>query len=372
MKNIIALSAITLASFTSHADVRINGFANFVGGMTTGSDETVYGYDDSIAFLDESLFAIQISGDINSKVTATGQIVSRGEDDYNTKFEWAYMTYQATDKLAISAGRIRMPLFRYSASSDVAYSYHWVSAPQSVYDVNFSNIDGVKFDYSNYMGDWEYNIQTGLGAYEAELSGGEIRGKNLFFMSAEATYESFKIRTAYGQNKATFELDSINGVIAILESYGLNELANDMYLENDTGTFLGFGAEIDTFTYFISSEITIVTVEESFAAESTSFYLTAGMRLGKFTPSITYETFKDDDEYKFLDQLTGLTGETEAVARNLVTALQTFEDTELVTLGLRYDIDPGVALKVDFSTYTDNLNDDADANLIRFAVNYVF
>jgi hypothetical protein len=47
MKKIITLSAITLASFASQAEIRINGFANLIGGITS-SDESLYGYDDNI------------------------------------------------------------------------------------------------------------------------------------------------------------------------------------------------------------------------------------------------------------------------------------------------------------------------------------
>ena len=108
---------------TAQAEVRINGFANLIGGMTS-SEDSLYGYSDSINFSEESLFAIQVSGDINDKMTATGQMVARGENDYDAEFEWAYITYQATDNVSITGGRLRLPLFNYSSSLDVGYSYH--------------------------------------------------------------------------------------------------------------------------------------------------------------------------------------------------------------------------------------------------------
>ena len=116
MKKLFAMSALALAvSSTANAEIRINGFANLVGGITS-SDDSLYGFDEDINFSEQSLFAIQVSGDINERMTATGQLVARGSDDYNADFEWAYLTYAATDNVSVSAGRLRMPLFKYSAS----------------------------------------------------------------------------------------------------------------------------------------------------------------------------------------------------------------------------------------------------------------
>jgi|TARA_R110002167_G_scaffold101513_2_gene264333 hypothetical protein len=76
--------------------------------------------------------------------TITGQLVARGENDFDAKFEWAYISYQVSDNLSVSAGRLRQPFFKYSASQDVGYSYHWIAPPLAVHDVGVSNIDGVK------------------------------------------------------------------------------------------------------------------------------------------------------------------------------------------------------------------------------------
>ena len=79
LKHSLIASALALC-FATNADVRINGFANLVAG-TAGSDESFLGYDDEISFDAESLFSLQISGDINDKMSATGQIVARGAND---------------------------------------------------------------------------------------------------------------------------------------------------------------------------------------------------------------------------------------------------------------------------------------------------
>ncbi|MDP5131916.1 MAG: topoisomerase IV, partial [Paraglaciecola sp.] len=149
---------------------------------------------------------------------------------------------------------------------------------------------------------------------------------------------------------------------------------DDLALDNNTGTFFGFGTEVDTFDYFASAEITITENKDSFSPKATAFYVTAGMRSGKFTPSITYEKFKEDDQYKFLDRVAAAPEALRPTATAITVGLQqaVMNEYSVITAGVRYDVDTNVALKADLSKYSDDLNDSLDATLLRFAINYVF
>ena len=78
MKKLSVAVAICCALATSgaSAEVRINGFASIVGGKSLDSDQTLYGYDDDISFKNESVFALQLTADLQEKLTATAQIVT--------------------------------------------------------------------------------------------------------------------------------------------------------------------------------------------------------------------------------------------------------------------------------------------------------
>ncbi|NCP66260.1 MAG: topoisomerase IV [Paraglaciecola sp.] len=377
MKKLITLSTLALSCFAANAELRINGFANLVGGLTS-SDESVYGYNDKTSFNPESLFAIQMSGDINSKMSATGQMVARGRNDYDPAFEWAYLTYQASDRVSISAGRLRLPLFKYSASKDVGYSYHWVTAPRAVYDVSFNNLDGFRFDYSNYAGDWEYNLQAGFGTVSNDLNTAvgpaRLQVDNLALISAEAVYNYLKLRASYVTSKASISNTTIDGTIGGLRQAGLDALANNIAFTDDTATFTGIGLEYDTFNWFIGGEWTEIRIDDSFFPTTTSFYITAGFRSGKWTPSVTYEKQDANNPFKFIDQVAGLPTPIQPVANAVLVGLQQpfVEENNLLSAAIRYDYDTNVALKADISKYTDDIDDMRDATLLRFAVNYVF
>jgi hypothetical protein len=423
VKKLLTIAALTATTLTAQADVRINGFANFIGGITS-SDDSLYGYNDNISFSEESLFAIQVSGDVNDKMTATGQIVARAENDYDPVFEWAYLTYAATDNLNISAGRLRLPLFNYSASTDVGYSYHWIATPKSVYDVVFNNIEGVRFDYANYAGDWEYNLTASAGSFNAPVFGTDLDADNLMLFSAEATYDWLKIRAVAASAKTSLDIGSSTSSdlvaasqgLELVEAFGFGDIVDSLEWQDDTGEFYGVSVQIDKFDWFVGGEMTIIDVPNTFIAKTESYYVTAGLRMGAWTPSVTYEKSDAPFQAKFEGQinqmlatqfaapqiaafaatpigmqvdagvqaqvgapLTALPTQaaspiiTGALNDNIVQSMlgSQVSESSVLSATVRYDFDTNIAFKVDISKRTDDIND-TDVTLIRFGANYVF
>jgi hypothetical protein len=394
VKKLLSIVALTATTFTAQAEVRINGFANLIGGITS-SDETLYGYNDKMSFSEESLFAVQISGDINDKMTATGQLVARGDNDYKASFDWAYLTYQATDNLDVSVGRFRLPLFNYSASSEVGYSYHWVTTPQNVYDVQFNNLEGIKLDYSDYAGDWEYILRGAYGTFSDDGNGVLTDGNDTLLLSAEAVYESFIIRVVVGQANTSLDFSNADDPASIAaisvglagmrdagiatQNANLVSLANDLEIIDDKATFSGLSVLYDNFDWFVGGEITEISVENSFANDDITYYVTAGTRIGKWTPSVTYQVFDAELDIKFQDKinniaLSPLPEVNKQQLAGLAQAVQAgqLQDYSVISATVRYDLDTNVALKVDISKLSDDIDPTADATVLRFAVNYVF
>lgn len=108
MKKSLLAASIMVAAASAQADVTINGFGNVVGGIAS-SDDVVLNFDDNIDFQNDSLFALQFSSDVSDKITATAQVLSRGEDDFDVAFEWAYLSYEVNNNWTVTAGRSRLP-----------------------------------------------------------------------------------------------------------------------------------------------------------------------------------------------------------------------------------------------------------------------
>ncbi|MFC4700221.1 porin [Glaciecola siphonariae] len=368
---------LTLSSVTK-AEIRINGFANLVAGYSD-TDTELFGYTDDIDFSNESLFALQLSGDITDKLSATGQILSRGSDDFNAKFEWAYLSYAASDNISISAGRIRLPLFLYSESLDVGYSYHWITPPNSVYAIAFNNMDGVKVTYNGYGAGWDYVLTAAYGVItnpSVPVGDGlfaSLKGENTLLLSAEMVKDSFKARFNYGRADGTLELAAVDQILASFAPLA-PELADLLAFNDDEGLFYGLSLSYDNFDWFISGEYTLNTNEDTFTPDDIAYYVTGGIRLGKFTPSLTYQKRDGEDDLKFLEELSALAQPIQQAIAPAVLGIQLnqMENWDAWTFGLRYDFSTRIALKGEYVSNGDDINDTNDANLFRLAVNYVF
>jgi hypothetical protein len=386
------LTAASLLAAPAFAEIQINGFANLIGGMTLDDDEAVYDYDSDFTFDPASVFGLQVRGDVSDKLSATAQLVGRGSDDYDASFEWAYMTYVVNNNVSISAGRIRLPLFKYSASLDVGYSYHWLTPPDSVYGIAFNNIDGVRLDYSTYSGDWEYGAQFTVGRVQADtfISGtpAELELENVVAVSFEATRDWFSARTLFARGTTTAVNEDFDTFVAGMGQFGAfipsaTAAAEGFSVNEDSGTFFEIAIDIDKYDWFIGAEFTKTEVDDAIIASDEAWYVTAGMRFGKFTPHITYEVEEADngDQVALVAGLPSMIDTGDAVTDATWSAIyqaatgiaaDQAQDTSAVTLGLRYDVEPGFALKAGVTWYSDDLIDANDATLLRVGANYTF
>jgi hypothetical protein len=163
------------------------------------------------------------------------------------------------------------------------------------------------------------------------------------------------------------------------QNANLVSLANDLEIIDDKATFSGLSVLYDNFDWFVGGEITEISVENSFANDDITYYVTAGTRIGKWTPSVTYQVFDAELDIKFQDKinniaLSPLPEVNKQQLAGLAQAVQAgqLEDYSVISATVRYDLDTNVALKVDISKLSDDIDPTADATVLRFAVNYVF
>ena len=148
---VMCLALLTL-SFPALSEVQFQGFASFVGGATLDSDETYNGYENKIEYDKNSVYGLQAVSPLGDGLTATGQLIARGSENYKPEFEWMYMTYNITPTLSAKFGRIRTPFYMLSEYLEVGYTYHWIRPPQELYAAQITNMDGASLLYNVPMG----------------------------------------------------------------------------------------------------------------------------------------------------------------------------------------------------------------------------
>lgn len=360
---------------TSQAAVEINGFASIKGGMALSNDDSLYGYDDDFSFKNESLAALQVKSDLGDKLSVTAQMLGRGANDWDVKFEWAFLSYDLTDSLRVNAGRLRTPFYKYSDFRDVGYAYDWSRVPQSVYGLGFDNIEGASLYHTGTVGNFDSSLQFIIGSYDGEAAiGGATADAQIDSVTGvawELGQDGYSFRVAYLVGKTTFyvnQLDSPAGLYAQLTSFGLGALAKSLDIVDESSSFAGVGFNIDKNDWLIVSEVTKATVDNSFISDQKSYYISVGHRFDTLTPYVSFE--KEDNNAK-----TGLYAGVPvaspifAPVAGLVNSLEM--DRESINLGVRYDFHPSAAFKAQY-TNADNKTADRKDSVLVVGVDLVF
>lgn len=372
--------------------ISINGFGSVIAAQTLDNDEVLYGNDNDLSFQNESRFALQVAAPIGEKFTATAQIMARGEDEFSPEFEWAYISYQATDDLIIMAGRQRFSLYKYSDYVDVGYAYHWIRPPQGVYSIPFNSGNGLGFLYNTALGDVDFNFTykfIGEEISDYVPSGTDVEPANFkstmsHLFNFDFTWNDLNFGMNYGLvPELSYDADAFNTLDAVLRNPALvglppstaltsaeadavmSQVRADDEKMNFFGTYIGY----DPGDWFVLAEYTYYEFDEANAfSDQESLYVSAGVRINQFTVHGTYGLDKNDassDVYK-----TVADPQLKALVKQAVS--EQVEDSETYSVGVRWDVDTGVALKADFTTYSDDLDKTADANLVSAGIDFVF
>ncbi|MDR3419506.1 MAG: hypothetical protein P4L83_25280 [Nevskia sp.] len=403
-----ASAAICLAPAYAYdfGSVRINGFGQVVTGSTldnnrkfeTNSNPT-YSYDADPKFDEESLFALQVTAPLTNKLTATAQIVSHGNDNFKTEFEWAYLNYQFNSDWSVKLGRQRDPLFYYSDYLEVGVAYPWLRVPTAVYGSvgGFSNIDGISVNYSHSFGKWEFDPQFIYGRYTGPLQLGpdntataNLDDRNQVGFSMHAGYNDWlNLRAGYFVSQLSITNTPVDPLINTLQQVGLKQAANDLAANGDTITFMELGTEINYAKWEFISEYVELKSYHNYIAHSHDFYVGLGRHFGRFMPMFTYGRVNASspatDETNDLASGTVPAGALgpgtppvpvpgTVVFGSTVSGLlasQTSHDN-FYQFDLRYDLANNVALKVDYTGFNSSVPGRNSSNLVSAGVAFSF
>jgi len=343
------IGALAMPLGASAFDMRLNGFMSIAGGMTLGDDQTLVidpvnlaAYDNDLNFATDSLVAIQAIAEVNDRMTATAQMVGRGGEDFNTQFEWAYLTYEATDSLDLKGGRLRMPLFYYSNFLELGYGYQWVRPPVETYNIFVTTLEGISADYNFYIGDFSAKASAYAGSTQGTdpESGSEVDFNTLAGGSLDLAINNLSFRGSYNTaDNATLTRGA--------------SPAFDFPI-----TFISGAAMYDNGTLFSIAEYTSTLNDTDLINNRYNSYVSLGYRVGTLTPHVTVARYEE---------------ETNSIDPGYN---QNPREYQSATLGMRWDFDIAAALKVEYTrredTNPDSLRAVGDADLLSFAIDVVF
>lgn len=385
VKKVLSLAvaaALLSAAAGAHAEVRVSGFGQVVGGATL-DDGDVYperSYDTDVDFRGESLFAVQIDADLNERVTAVGQVLARGQDDFDAELAWAYAKVDLGHGFSAKFGRQRTPLYRYSDFLDVGYAYPWVRPPVAMYNQPWSNNDGVSLSHTANIGNWYSQVQAIYGEFEGDAQFDNTPRKakleKLTGVAWDMEYnEWLSLRAAYFQGDVTIAGSSLDQLVPALTGIGQAGLAERLDYSADKGTFLNTGFRIDKANWLVVGEYAKINIEDSVldGADRRDWYLSAAYRLNTVTPYVVVGRRDASINNEIPNTLPAALPATHPLRLAVAAARASQQRDEVFqSVGVRWDFADKVALKADYSKFDSDVATTADADLVSAALVFTF
>jgi hypothetical protein len=348
-----------------YADVSFHGFGQVIMGTTFSNNRTVPSnigadYHADPTFTPNSNFGLQASAPLSENISATAQILARGEQDFQPKFQWAYLKYQFNDTYALKVGRLQLPFYQYSDFQFVGEAYPWVLPPEAVYNAASTFYDGLNFSAQKSVGDWFFYLQAiyGNSQFTASSTVGSSQvnvsatNKNLTGFALEGDYDDWlNLRAAAFYNQTSVTGD---GSFALIDQIaaGLNQdAAKALVASNDPGVYYTASAQITRNNWLLLTEFRgfqpIAGASGIAGAEIASEYITVGYRFGKLLPVLT---FGHENEQLRANKMIDA-GVPAFIVNSLTEAPNIRLKDYYYQAGVRYDLTATVALKLDYTYY---------------------
>ena len=285
-----------------------------------------------------SKLAVQLRYGITDTLSVTGQLGTKPtQDSWEAGPGNLYLAWQANDNLTLRGGRLGTPIYMYSETLNVGFSYPWLRLPEEVYSlVQLTSHDG---------GDVLYNRSTDIGTLSFQVAGGQAIGREQYALDdmhdidyrdvfasnlalSTDNFGTFRIGYAEADLKITVD-DVVDTHLA-----GIRNVALVQY-DGNKGKFSSIGHQYDNGTWLSAAEAVKLSIENNSKtgaseAETTAFYIMGGRRFDDYLAHITYGQ---------LDEPSG---------RQVS-----------MTYGLNYSITPTVTLKGEFKRVDTSQGDDA-------------
>jgi len=383
-------AAAALSPVANAADINFNGFASIrataadADGSANSPFTNLKG-DGDISFKDDSLFAVQASSDLGEGLSATVQLLARGQDDFDVEAEWAYISYELNDAHKLSVGRFANPIFYQSQYENVGYAHNYATLPRAVYiGFDFSTVEGVALDSTYFIGDYTLSTKLLYGSWSGEsffTSTNQDESWGLKdIMSVNATLSGDWWNLFAGGFTTELEGGSLDGAVfgllgldaaqaaGAVSAEEVEQFRQTMSWEGRDGIywFAGFNAEYNNVIF--DFEYADYVVDDSWDTPNQTFYVALGYRMDNVVVTAHYEDYEQDVDLGFLSGTTNPTLNAIGQGFHNANAL----DFDAWGIDVRYDFHPSAAFKFGYTSGEREQATIGDYDIISVGVDVVF
>lgn len=313
----------------------------------------------------DSRLGLQLISDLTPNLSAFGQVViEQGADEnYDPQVEWANLAYDVNPSLDVRFGRIPLPIFLVSQYRKVGLANPWVRPPQEVYNlVPVTSIDGLSLGYRIRGKAGINTLRVSVGQSEEDVPDAPpfIARDALMVLNV---FERGALTLYGGYYTARLKWDGLDSLTDGFRQFGPEgeAIAERYDVDGQRIDVAALGSRYDPGSWFLMGEWARVK-SRAFFGDSRGWYFTGGYRLGSLTPYVTVADIKHLSATS--DPGLTLTGLPPAMAaqgrilnQTLNSTLGNVPDQTRLGLGLRWDITPATALKVQYDHV--DLDDDS-------------
>ena len=392
---VCALILLSFLPITAQADISdriaFSGFGRIVGGYLDEGSAKFEGYDNSVSFSQQSLFALQSDITITEELSLSAQLLAHSAFDRKSGLEWLYVNYEPNQNWRFKLGKLRTPFFRYSDVIDVGFAYPWLTPPiQKFSSLLFSNYEGATGTYRFNLDATNVEVEAFYGTFDGELTRteqsikmdvDEIKG---LIFSLTSGNLSARVSTTMSSD---FDADVVQftELANLLDFAGFQQNAESLRFDGDITVYQG-NINYDTLDYFVSAEWMKVTSDLLVIPALDGYYLSAGYNFAPFQIHLSYST--SNSKYDNVENLVpkGLDPQLTQLSFAYDQVIDSLPDYELdtVTLGLRWDLRYNISAKAEVtflkgkpgkSSFFTGITDpdfDRKAKLYQIGVEWVF
>lgn len=317
------------------------------------------GHTDKVSVKVDSRLGGQATAQIAPRLSAVVQVLMQQnyDDSWRPRVEWANLKYQATDELAVRAGRVVLPVFMVTDSRRVGYANPWVRPPVELYSlVPVTSSDGVDATWRAPLGTLANSLQLTVGRSDSRypnasgFDAGTAEARRIVAVNDTIESGAFTGRITYGEARLT--VAAYRPLFDALAQFGPAgaQLAQRYSVDDRRVTFSGVAASYDPGAWFLMAEWARFDTRSVIGRKSAG-YASAGVRFGKVTPYATYarlkaESARSDPGVPVAGLPPALAGLGLAINAALNRQLAALPEQSTVSLGARWDVVRNAALKV--------------------------
>lgn len=309
---------------------------------------------DEWSFEPDSLIGIQADYELNNQWHLSAQAVykNRIEQSLDNSLEWGYIRYQPNFDSPVSfrLGRLGVDVFMLSEYRNVGFAYLWARPPVEFYSpLGFDSLDGADITYGKLLGDGYFQAKLALGYTKTKFNYDEAELDVSPGIATSVSWEQGNWKTRFGY--ARVRLDKPMALFTPLRDAltlsGLPEafeVSDNLDLTGKVFNYYSLGLAYDNNEWLAQAEYNRVETKDNIFTPSHAGYLSIGKRIDNIT-IYGLASFIENTEsiYQLPSEL--------AVLGPLATQTQEFYNATGVDqrswgLGLRWDLHPSTALKV--------------------------